>query len=419
MNKRLWTRGLIASLAALPLTVSLSSSSVAGASTGFLPPGLKGPAPASVKIGTVGGFSLHELPIWLAFGLGYYDQVAKRFHTSISDDPYSTSVAAESAYLGGADQFLATGPGYFEPAIFAGKDQEGIFQSDYTLGIAMAALSKYKAANGTNISAFTGPWCQISPGGAAHQVLLFEAALHHLNIGQLNITSIGGPPAVLPTLQSGACQVTSADANSIVTGALNGTTYVVQNFLAPTVTIGVAGEQTVTPLTVSHAFASQYPKFTQALVDATLKANLYAEANIKNPQRLYSHLSAAMQSSLSLGAFTQTLSYVAQGFTPAYDSGEFTLHSINDSIWLQEAATAIPVGASVNPSKMFTNKYIFQAYKDLGVQPPTGPIAGVVKVPSTLGKPTAEAATAFALLTGAGLPANTGIDPLLKVKSKA
>jgi ABC-type nitrate/sulfonate/bicarbonate transport system substrate-binding protein len=370
-----------------------------------------------VKIGTQGGFQLISLPVWLAFGLGYYEQVNKRFHTSITWNAQATAPAAEAALLGGTDQFENAGPGFFGPAVLAGKDQVAIFASNITLGVAMTALAKYKATYGSNIAAFAGTWCQLASSGTGHTAALLEAALHHLNISQLNLTTIGGPAATLPTLQSGVCQLTGAVTGDVVTGALGGTTYVVDNLMAASVTIGLVGEYQPLPLTTTHAFASQYPKLTQAIVDATLKGLLYAQANIKNPQRLYAHLPTAMQSSLSLGAFTQTLSYFAQGYTPAFDSGEFTLHGIDDALWLQVSQGVIPVGSSVNPSQMFTNKYIFQGYKDLRVNPPTGPIAGVAKIPTTLGKPTAEAATAFALLTGAGLPSNTGVDPLSKIKA--
>jgi ABC-type nitrate/sulfonate/bicarbonate transport system substrate-binding protein len=417
VNKRLWSRGFIASLAVVPLAVSLSGSSVAGAAgTSFLPPDLKGPAPATVKIGTISGFTLNSLPIWLAFGLGYYDQVAKRFHTAISWDAQPSPPTGEAAFLGGADQFTNAGPGFFGPAVLAGKDQEGIFASSISLGVAMTALTKYKASYGSNITPFTGTWCQVSSSGTSHAAVFLEAALHHLSISQLNVTTIGGDAATLPTLQSGSCQITSAASGSVVTGALSGTTYVVQNLIAPSVTLGLVGEYEPIPLTVSHAFAGQYHKLTQAIVDASLKALLYAEANIKNTQRLYAHLPAEMQNAISLGAFTQTLSYFAQGYTPAFDSGMFTQRGVNDSLLLQESTGVIPVGTALNPSKMYTNKYMFQAYKDLGVKLPTGPTAGVVKVPTALGKPTAEAATAFALLTGAHLPANTGISPLSKIK---
>jgi ABC-type nitrate/sulfonate/bicarbonate transport system substrate-binding protein len=417
VNKRLWTRGLIASLAVVPLTVSLSGSSIAGAGTSFLPPSLKGPAPATVKIGTTpSGFNLNSLPIWLAFGLGYYGQVAQRFNTAITWDSQTNGANGESAFLGGADQFTNVGPGNIAPAVLAGKDQEAIFQSSISLGVAMTALAKYKAAFGSKISNFTGTWCQITPTGTSHASALLEAALNHLDITKLNLTGVGTTAAVLPTLQSGQCQITSADSGTVVTGALNGTTYPVQNLIGPSATIGLVGEYAPLPFSTSHAFASQYRKLTQAIVDATLKALLYLQANIKNTQKIYSHLPGEMQGALSLGAFTQTLSYFVQGYTPTFFSGMFTKRSISDSLWLPEATGQIPVGSAINPSQMMTNKYMFQAYKDLGVKLPTGPTAGVVKIPSTIGKPTAEAATAFALLTGAGLPANTGIDPLSKIK---
>jgi ABC-type nitrate/sulfonate/bicarbonate transport system substrate-binding protein len=417
MNRCLWTRGLIASFAVVPLTISLSGSSVAGASSSFLPPALKGPAPASVQIGVVPVYTLNALPMWLAFGLGYYAQVGQRFNTTINWDAGLAPAAAESAFLGGTDQFSQAAVGSFVPAVLGGKDQEAVFQGSISMGVAMTALTKYKATNGSNVAAFTGTWCQLSPAGTSNAADLLEAATHHLSISQLNLTTVGGPAAALPTLQSGSCQLTSADSGSVVTGALNGATYVVQNLIGPSATIGLVGEYSPLPLTVSHAFASKYPKFTQAIVDATLKGLLYGESNIKNPQRIYAHLPASMQGAISLGAFTQTLSYFAQGYTPAFDSGMFTKRGINDSLLVGETTKVVPIGSAFNPSQMFTNKYVFQAYKDLRVKAPTGLTAGVVKVPTTLGKPTAEGATAFALLTGAGLPPNTGIDPLSKIKA--
>jgi hypothetical protein len=122
---------------------------------------------------------------------------------------------------------------------------------------------------------------------------------------------------------------------------------------------------------------------------------------------------------LMKGAFTQILSYFAPGYAPAFDSGEFTKRLINDSLWTTESTKVIPVGSALNPSQMFTNKYMFQAYKDLGVTSPTGLAAGVAKAPTALGKPTAEAATALALLTGGALPPNTGIDPSRRSRLRA
>jgi hypothetical protein len=398
--------------------MSLSGSSVAGASSGFLPPGLKGPAPATVKIGIFNAYALNDLPTWLAFGLGYFDQVDKRFNTSIIPDGQSSSSVGEAAYIGGADQFAEYGAQNFGPAVLAGKDQVAVFQSMISLGVVMAALTKYKAAYGSKISDFTGTWCQEGQGtGTVHAVAALEAAINHLDVSKLNLTSTGSAVAFLPTLQSGQCQLSATDSGSAVNGALSGTTYIVANTVAPSATIGLFGEVAPTPLSTSHAFAAQYPKLTQAIIDAELKALLYVRANIKNTQRLYSHLPTAMQSAISLGAFTQTWSYFSQGYTPAFDSGMFTKRAISDSLLCQEAIGVIPATTAIDPSKMFSNKYIFQAYKDLGVKLPTGPTLGVVKVPTTLGKPTAEAATAFALLTGQGLPPNTGIDPLSKIKA--
>jgi len=415
VKMRILRRGVIASLALLPFTMSLSGSSVAGAGTSFLPPGLKGPAPASLKLGIYAGYALNDLPTWLAFGLGYFDQVDKRFNTAIAPDGQPGSGVGEAAFLGGADQFAEFGPGAFTPAVLAGKDQVAIFQSMISLGVVMTALTKYKATYGSKISAFTGTWCQQVSTGTSHAVVVLEAALKHLNISQLNLTTIGAQ--ALPTLQSGACQISSVDAATGINGALSGTTYVVQNTVAPSATISLLGELAPTPLTVSHTFAAHYPNLTQATVDAELKALFYAEANIQNPQRLYAHLPVAMQSAVSLGAFTQALSYFAQGYTPAFDSGMFTKRAINDSLWGQESTKVIPVGATINPSRMFTNKYVFQAYKDLHVKLPTGPTLGVLKVPTTLGKPTAEAAVAFSLVTGEGLPPNIGLSPLSKIKA--
>jgi ABC-type nitrate/sulfonate/bicarbonate transport system substrate-binding protein len=377
-----------------------------------LPSSLKGSAPSSVKIGLAGGYAVNFLPTLIAKGAGYFDTVGKRFHTTISFDVYGGGTTGEPAFLGGTDQWVVIGVGSSIPAVVAGKDQISVFNPGVQLSNIFVAAAKYKATR-TSMSAFAPPgntWCQISPVGASNTALTLQAGILNYPLSQLNVTTIGSVAAVLPSVQSGQCQVSTSDPNSAALGIIQGTAYAVATQEDAPSTVPLAGSDIGIPVQTSMAFIQQYPKLSQAIEDAIMKALQYIQANYQNANALYSVLPSDMTATLSLGAFAQTMQLFGVFWNKAYTNGTFTAQQINDTITLLEGVKTIPPGTAVNPSKAFYNKLAIQAWKDLGTPIPTNPaINGPSNVPTSLGKPSQESAKAYTILVpGSTAPANSG-----------
>jgi hypothetical protein len=166
------------------------------------------------------------------------------------------------------------------------------------------------------------------------------------------------------------------------------------------------------PLTTSHAFVQQYPKLSQAMVDACVQALEVVQSNYTNANFLYTLLPSAAQQTLSLGSFTQTMSLFGDSWAAKYNNGTFPLTLLNDTVSLTIASGTLPVGTTVNLDQNFSNKYVIQAYKDLGKAIPTGPQNGPASLPSAQGKPSQEMAAAYAVITGQPAPANSGPAPM-------
>jgi ABC-type nitrate/sulfonate/bicarbonate transport system substrate-binding protein len=387
----------------------------APASTTFLPPSRKGPAPASLKIDMSGGYQVSYLPTEVAMGAGYFKQIEKRFHTSITFDPYIAGSTAEPAFIDGADQFAVMGLSSSLPNEVAGRDQVSVFGQGINLAAVMVGALKDKA-NGTNIAKFGPPatWCEIGVAGGSNTAARLEAAKNGFNLSQLKLTNIGTTAATLSTLQSGQCDITSAAQVDAANGLANGALYIAADLAAPQATVPLAGEITSTPLQTSMAFARKYPQLTQAMVDAELEGLRFVQAHLNNFGTIYRALPAAMKAVLPLGAFAEAMTLVGPGLKANVYSGEFSADQVNDSLTLFKALGTIP-SSGIDPTLVFNNKYVTQAYKDLGIPAPTGATGGVV-VRHTLGKPSSEAASAYALLTGQPAPANSGPSPLAKIK---
>jgi hypothetical protein len=244
--------------------------------------------------------------------------------------------------------------------------------------------------------------------------------VNKIPISSVNLSTIGGVSAELPSIQAGRCSLIAGDANSAAIGTIEGISYTVADTESAQDSIPLAGEQLGTgQLTTSHAFAQRYPKLTQAMVDAVLQGLLFNQANSNDANAIYKVLPAAMTDTLSLGAFTQTLQIAGPTFSnPSVTSGEFPVQMLNDTYILNEGIKVLVAGASLNPSEAFSNKYAVQGYKDLKRGPPTTLAAGPIKIPATVGKPSLVAAKAFAVLTGQPVPANTGAVRLGQVSGK-
>jgi hypothetical protein len=382
-----------------------------------LPANLKGAAPSTVKIALGGGYTLSNLPFLLAYGAGYFNTVGQRFHTTISLDIYGSGATEGPAYFGGVDQWLAASPSFMFPFQIGGKDALGVWDEYEGLGTALMGQQKFASSRGTNVSAYGGPgntWCQITAGGVSGATAKLAAGLNHVNLANQNVIILGTTATELPTLQNGTCQITAGDPGQAALGAIQGVSYLVDNTATPTNTIPLAGEQIgAGVIWTSHPFLQQYPKLSQAMVDAMTLGLLVTQQNAGNPNVLYNEMPSAMTATYSLGAFAQVVSIYGSAFSvPAYCNGEFPVQSINDTVTVAIADGSIPVGSAVNPSQVLSNKYVIQAYKDLNKTPVGGPAQGPAVLPSSTGKPSLEAATAYSILLGGAVPANSGPAPM-------
>jgi ABC-type nitrate/sulfonate/bicarbonate transport system substrate-binding protein len=394
-------------------TSGTSGGSSSGASTpaasSFLPSSLTGSAPSTVKIGLGGGYSIQFLPAILAMGAGYYQQVADRFHTSISFDVYPSGTPAQAAFFGGTDQFDVLGVVSQLAAVGQGEDQVALVNQSLGIGIPVYAPIKYQSSRGTDIAKFNSPtWCQIAPGGPSHAAAVLLAALNHLDISKLGLTTLGGVSAEVPSIQAGRCDLLAGTPNSAAVADATGASYIVQNTITPQGSIPLAGQVLCVSLMSSNKFIGQYPQLSQAITDATLKALLFIQQNISAPQTIYNLLPAGMKGTISEKDFASLLQLAGGTFAPKYTSGGFTVQSISDSVLFEKSIGEISESTSINPSKAFNNKLVNQAYKDLGASVPAGSPVGPDTLPSSVGLPTEQAAKAFATLTGGKVPANSG-----------
>jgi ABC-type nitrate/sulfonate/bicarbonate transport system substrate-binding protein len=414
-----WLTGAIAALVALASMVCTASAGASNSHSGSnnakfnLSPGLKGSAPASVRIGFRGGYALSELPIYVAWGAGFFNAIDKRFHTSIAFDIYA-STNGEPAFLDGTDQFYGDDVEDDMSSNVAQKDQLSIFNEGISLNIPLIASPKSKPSHGTDIKTFNGPtWCEVSgPGGAADTVMKLLAKSNHLDISNFGLVDVGGTAAVLPSVIQGRCSLMAADPASTAVGVVNKQAYVVANTIPSSTTVKLAGAQIGAPLQTSHAFASKYPKLTQAIVDAVVKGLLFIQANVNRPSQIYKVLPPGMKSTLTMAEFDEGVVLSGNAYSSKYNNGTFTAGMIADSETKYAALGVIPSATAVSPRSAFTNEYVIQAYKDLSQTIPKGPQNGPATLPRTVGLPSLEAATAYATLTGKPVPANSGPSPL-------
>jgi ABC-type nitrate/sulfonate/bicarbonate transport system substrate-binding protein len=373
-----------------------------------------GPAPSTVRLGTAGGYSLQFLPVYVAQGAGFYDEVATRFKTSMHYDVYGNGVQGEPAFLGGSDDFMAIGTTSWSPAVVQGKDQFSIFSEQYGLTIIMTAPVKHKDTKGTDLKKFDGgTWCQTGPVGTSNTTIQLAIKYAGLDPSKQNIVSVGSVSAFTPAMQAGRCDITSEDTNSAATQIAQNIGYVVGNYNDPVASRKVAGDIVGIPLTTSNAFAQKYPELTQAIVNATLKGLLFIQQNIDNPSALYAKLPADMQKQVSADVFTQSFGLLSSSYTAANNAAQVSQQAATDSIALLKATNGLPPDSNVDPSKLWTNRFVIQAYKDLGVSPASGAPTGPAILDSKLGTPTVDfsqvaAANAAAAATSSTTAAGGG-----------
>ena len=75
---------------------------------------------------------------------------------------------------------------------------------------------------------------------------------------------------------------------------------------------------------------------------------------------------------MPLGTFVQAMALLGPAYGANYVSGAFTEQQANDTTSLFLATALIPAGSVVNTGLVWWNKWVTQAYTDLGKTQPAG-----------------------------------------------
>jgi ABC-type nitrate/sulfonate/bicarbonate transport system substrate-binding protein len=374
-----------------------------GGEGGFaLPEELEGDAPESLTIGLTGAYALNFLPVIVAEGAGYFDAIDERFGTDISFQTYGGGVDAQAAFAGGEVPMLVIAPASYTASVLQGEDQISIFNQEVGLGIVASARKDLEEEYGTDIENFADAnWCQIGPVGTSNTAAKLLSAAAGLDPDSIEIFSTGSVAAVVPSLQSGQCDIVTGDINSAATGILQDVAYVAANPWVPCDTIPLMGEQVGIPLTTSREFTDQYPELTTAVVAASLWGLRVVQESRDDPEALYEMLPEEMTAELPFETFEAAMELAAPAFDPLTNDGRFTEQTVFDTLWNLQAVELVPRDATVDPSLIFTNEFVNEAYELLGLDPlETVPGDMPEEFPTELGPPSDEAAGAWETLVG-------------------
>lgn len=367
-----------------------------------LPEEVQGEAPDDLTIGLTGGYALNYLPAIVAEGAGAFDVIDERFGTDISFQIYGGGTDAQAAFAGGEVPMLVITPASYAASVLQGEDQVAIFNHEVGLGIVASARKALEEDHGTDVEEFAdAKWCQISPVGTSNTATQLLAASAGLDLDSMDVFTTGSVAAVVPSLQSGQCDIVTGDINSAATGVLQDVSYVAANAWVPCETIPLMGEQLGIPLTTSHEFTTEYPELTTAVVAASLWGLRVVQENRDDPEALYEMLPEEMTSELPFETFEAAMEIAAPAYDPVTNDGRFTQQTVFDTLLNLQAVEAVPRDATIDPSQIFTNEFVNDAYEILGIEPlETVPGEMPAELPTELGPPSDEAAAAWQTLVG-------------------
>jgi ABC-type nitrate/sulfonate/bicarbonate transport system substrate-binding protein len=365
-RRRALTAGLIAALALAVSACGASSTSSSGASAGTGGGGGE-QAPSTVRIGLSQGYILNQMTVMLTQSLGYYDQVAKQFGTNINLQVETTNTIGQSAFFGNSiDLYQGSIAGLLPPAA-KGEDVTSIFTHYTGTATVMIGAAKYKSSRGTNVKSYDGAhWCFTTVGSNSEVTSRYVAKSAGLDWTKQSAIAVGNTGALLPTMQAGRCDIAAMDTNSAARAISEGVGYLVQNPGSSAGQTKVFGGTVLGLVTwASSKFTSKYPKLTQALVDAQLRALRFEQQNADQPDKIYAALPKTFTETTTEQQFAAGWALFAPGIVS--NSGGADASEIATSIALGNA-----VGANVKsvPDKTFNNSFARQAYTDLKLSPP-------------------------------------------------
>lgn len=358
-------RAAVAASAVLALALTSCSSSKSSGSTDG------NGAPSKLSISTAGGKLTIFAPLWAAEA--DLTQVAKKFHTSISYQPYGSGGDALTAQLGGSVN-VGTGASATQvlKAAAQGKGLSYVANIFRGGGVVLVGAKTYESARGTDLSKYNGSKWGYTSEGSSSQVFMAAAADHAgATWDKQKHIALGSITAYEPALQSKRVDIVAMDPGSAAKSIKDGVGYAVLNTNVADQFGPVAGTVLDNGIVFSKDFRSKYPKLAQAIVTAFIKG-LNRIRNITDPAQAYAALPAdfqkehpdralfALEWQLSQPAFSQS-----NGTSPP--------KAVADTEKL-----ALKPGDADKPAvkAVFDNALVLEAYKQLGLPAPSETAGG-------------------------------------------
>lgn len=320
-----------------------------------------GAAPDHVTIG-VFDTSL-EFSAALAAGApkGALNQVAKDFHTSFSYTYIANGNNLISALSGGSVQFAVVPASQVILAADQGLTLVPLMNGYVGPSVMAVAQAKYRSAKGTDVAKFDGLRWSYGRDGSTSQLcartLVEQSGLNWTKQQRIPYGTSTDPQTLLATDR---VDMLVAGGLPIAKALDQGIGYLVDNLQSdPKFPYA---QNLFWELTVLPSLLQQYPQLVQAVTDANL-TSLRALQSASSPAVALKLLPDNAQK--DNGTYWNTLwKLESTGFVRA--NGTFTQAGINESLSLLQSSVTLKHAS--DDIKVFDNKYVVQAYKDLGLK---------------------------------------------------
>jgi ABC-type nitrate/sulfonate/bicarbonate transport system substrate-binding protein len=340
-------------------------------------------SPATITVGLAGGFATSWTTFMVAYGGGYFNDLQKKFHTTVQTQTYGSGGLATTALTSQSIQFEESAISSILPAAAAQKDVMATMQQWNGVGVVLVGAQKYQSTRGTNLAAYNGAkWCFTTPASTSQVALQGAATAAGLNWSNQQQIAIGSTVGYLPTMQNGSCDITAMDTTSASLATIEGIGYLVQNpnTLANQVK-DFGGVQAGGCLITTQAFTKQYPALTAAFQKAMLRAQLFLQKNVNNANAIYAKLPTQFTSVSSLGAFAQQWSLLGPSY--ATTSGLFPASEVKSTLAFNQTTGVIQPTATINTAQTFNNRYTTVAYRSLAIPVPSSSSGSAPSTTST------------------------------------
>lgn len=306
--------------------------------------------------------------LMVAQGAAYLGAVDAKFHTNVRFVSYPSSNAAEPGFLSG-DEFTVDSAASWLPPVLKGKSAVALFPSFVGMALVFVAAEKYQQSRGSDVASYAkSTWCDTGPNSGSANALAALAGANGLNPSKLNVVSVGGVAAFLPSIQSGRCDIVTMDTTHAAIAVEQGLGYILANTNDPAVFKKLAGNQLGNELVTTPAFIQKYPALVQAIVTAEMKALLFVKKHAADPATIYAALPSEFTSTSSEQSFAQQFALGAPSFTG--NTGLMSTQQIDDTLALLVKYGVLTSVSQANSAETFNSSFAKQAYKQLGQPTP-------------------------------------------------